>query len=105
MTISVRERTFEIGLLRAVGAKREQVRNLFIGESILLAGIGGLGGLLIGFTIVEGVTMVVPSMPLAYSLPYAGAAQLLSLVIGLIAGVVPAQRAAALDPVRALRTE
>ena len=105
MTIAVRERTFEIGLLRAVGARRSQVRNLFVGESILLAGFGGLAGLLLGAAIVELSRLVLPSMPLAYSLPYAAAALLLSLVIGLLAGVVPAQRAAALDPVQALRTE
>jgi putative ABC transport system permease protein len=105
MTIAVRERTFEIGLLRAVGARRSQVRNLFVGESILLAGFGGLAGLLLGAAIVELARLLLPSMPLAYSLPYAAAALLLSLVIGLLAGVVPAQRAAALDPVQALRTE
>ncbi len=105
MTIAVRERTFEIGLLRAVGARRSQVRNLFVGESILLAGFGGLAGLLLGAAIVELARLLLPSMPLSYSLPYAAAALLLSLVIGLLAGVVPAQRAAALDPVQALRTE
>ena len=105
MTISVRERTFEIGLLRAVGAQRGQVRNLFMGESILLAGLGGLFGLLLGALIVESVAIFFPALPLSYSIPYAVAAEILSLAIGLLAGVAPAQRAARLDPVEALRAE
>ena len=105
MTIAVRERTFEIGLLRAVGAQRTQVRNVFIGESILLAGIGGLAGLLLGATVVELTVLFFPKLPLSYSIPYAMAAEGLSLVIGLVAGVLPAQKAARLDPVEALRAE
>ncbi|MDJ0926785.1 MAG: ABC transporter permease [Gammaproteobacteria bacterium] len=105
MTIAVRERTFEIGLLRAVGAHRWQVRNLFIGESILLAGVGGLGGLLLGAAICEIALLFVPNLPLSYSLPYAAAAEAMALLIGLVAGVLPAQRAARMDPVQALRAE
>jgi putative ABC transport system permease protein len=105
MTIAVRERTFEIGLLRALGAMRAQVRAVFIGESILLAGIGGLAGLAVGLMIVEGLKLLFPAIPAAYSVPYAVAAELLALLIGLIAGVWPAQRAAMLDPVEALRAE
>lgn len=105
MTIAVRERTFEIGLLRAIGALRGQVRAVFIGESILLAGIGGFAGLLLGFLVIEGLKLLFPAMPAAYSVPYAVAAELLALLIGLIAGVWPAQRAAMLDPVEALRAE
>jgi len=105
MTIAVRERTFEIGLLRALGALRGQVRNLFIGESILLAGVGGLAGLLLGALIIEFLKLVFPAMPVSYSIPYAVAAELLAMLIGLIAGVWPAQRAARLDPVEALRAE
>ena len=84
MTIAVRERTFEIGLLRAVGAQRGQVRNLFMGESILLAGLGGLFGLLLGALIVESIAIFFPALPLSYSIPYAVAAEILSLVIGLV---------------------
>ncbi|MGI9329226.1 MAG: ABC transporter permease [Gammaproteobacteria bacterium] len=105
MTIAVRERTFEIGLLRALGALRGQVRNLFIGESILLAGAGGVAGLLLGAFIIEILKLVFPAMPVSYSIPYAVAAELLALLIGLIAGVWPALRAARLDPVEALRAE
>jgi len=105
MTIAVRERTFEIGLLRALGALRGQVRNLFIGESILLAGVGGLAGLMLGALIIEILKLAFPAMPVSYSIPYAVAAELLAVLIGLIAGVWPAQRAARLDPVEALRAE
>jgi putative ABC transport system permease protein len=105
MTIAVRERTFEIGLLRALGALRGQVRNVFIGESVLLAGIGGLAGLGLGVLIVESLKLVFPTMPVAYSVPYAVAAEALAILIGLVAGVWPAQRAARLDPVEALRAE
>jgi putative ABC transport system permease protein len=105
MTIAVRERTSEIGLLRSLGAVRSHVRNIFLSESMLLAGLGGLGGLLLGFAIVETITLFVPTLPLSYSVPYAVAAEVIAILIGLLAGVLPARQAAALDPVVALRTE
>ena len=105
MTIAVRERTSEIGLLRSLGAVRTNVRNIFLTESILLAAVGGIGGLLLGAAIVETVKLFVPALPLRYSLPYAVAAEIIAIVIGAIAGVLPARQAAAMDPVEALRTE
>jgi putative ABC transport system permease protein len=105
MTIAVRERTSEIGLLRSLGAVRTHIRNIFLGESILLAALGGVGGLLLGAAIVEAAKLLVPSLPLNYSIPYAIAAETTAVLIGAIAGVLPARQAAALDPVEALRTE
>ncbi len=105
MTIAVRERTFEIGLLRALGALRSQIQQIFMIESVLLAGIGGLAGLALGTLIVWLVNVLVPSAPLTLSLPYIVAAEVLALVIGVLAGVLPARRAARLDPVNALRAE
>ncbi|MFW2405428.1 MAG: ABC transporter permease, partial [Gammaproteobacteria bacterium] len=105
MTIAVRERTSEIGLLRSLGAVRTSIRNIFLSESILLAAIGGAGGLLLGAAIVESVKLFVPAMPLSYSIPYAIAAEVVAIMIGAIAGVMPARQAAAMDPVEALRTE
>jgi putative ABC transport system permease protein len=105
MTIAVRERTFEIGLLRAVGALRKQIRNIFIGESVFLAGVGGFLGLVLGATIVEILRFAVPDLPLSYSIPYAVAAECVAMIIGLAAGVLPARKAAHMNPVEALRTE
>jgi len=105
MTIAVRERTSEIGLLRSLGAVRNNVRNIFLTESILLAAVGGIGGLVLGAAIVETVKLFIPALPLSYSLPYAVAAEVIAIVIGAIAGVLPARQAAAMDPVEALRTE
>jgi putative ABC transport system permease protein len=105
MTISVRERTFEIGLLRAVGAFRNQVRNLFIGESMLLAAAGGAAGLIVGLVVVETLQIFFPRLPVGFSLPYALAAEFVAVLIGLLAGVLPAQKAAGMNPVEALRAE
>jgi len=105
MTIAVRERTSEIGLLRSLGAVQTHIRNIFLSESILLAAFGGAGGLLLGAAIVESMKLFVPTMPLSYSIPYAIAAEIVAVLIGAIAGVLPARQAAAMDPVDALRTE
>jgi putative ABC transport system permease protein len=105
MTIAVRERTAEIGLLRAVGALRIEIREVFIGESILLAAFGAIGGLIIGGLIVLVLQGFLPGMPVRFSIPYILASLLVALLIGLIAGVLPAQRAAGLDPVESLRAE
>ncbi len=105
MTIAVRERTAEIGLLCAVGAVRQQVRMLFLGESMLLAALGGAGGLLLGLAIIELIKLMAPGLPVTFSASYAIAAEVVAILIGLAAGVFPAHRAASLDPVVALRTE
>jgi putative ABC transport system permease protein len=105
MTIAVRERTAEIGLLRALGAARKNIRTLFLVESILLAALGGLGGLLLGMGIVEGTKLFVPALPLSYSIPYAVLAEVMAVFIGAVAGVLPARQAAGMDPIEALRAE
>jgi len=105
MTIAVRERTSEIGLLRAVGALRRQIRDIFIGESILLAALGGLGGLLLGGVVVAFLRVLSPGLPLRLSISYIIAAEFVAVVIGLVAGLLPARKAAGMDPVTALRTE
>lgn len=105
MTIAVRERTAEIGLLRAIGATRRRVALFFMSEAILLSGLGGLLGLLLGFVIVGVASLIVPGLPLQLSPLYAGVAEAIAIVIGLVAGVLPARHAAELEPLDALRTE
>lgn len=105
MTIAVRERTQEIGLLRAIGARRGHIAQLFVGEAMLLSAFGGLGGLLLGIGIVLLAQWTLPSMPATISLPYVGLAFGIAVVIGLVAGVLPARAAARLSPLDALRAE
>lgn len=105
MTMAVTERTAEIGLLRALGARENQVLMLFLGEAIMLSALGGIMGLLIGVGIAQGLHLLIPALPVHTPWLYAVLAELTAITIGLAAGVVPAMRAARLDPVEALHAE
>ncbi len=105
MTIAVRERTGEIGLLRALGARRRQILWLFVGEAVVLASIGGLAGLVLGVGGAWLIGLAVPALPTHTPWGYVLLAELLAASLGLAGGVLPARRAAQLDPVEALRTE
>ena len=105
MTIAVRERTQEIGLLRAIGARRSAIARLFVGEAMLLSAIGGAGGLALGLGLVLLAQWTLPAMPATISPLYVALSLGLAVVIGLVAGVLPARNAALLEPLDALRAE
>ena len=105
MTISVNERRAEIGLLRALGANRGHILSLFIGEAFVLASIGGFAGLMIGAGGAWLLGATIPALPTHTPWLYVFLAEILAGVIGLLAGVLPALRAANLDPIEALRAE
>ena len=105
MTIAVTERTNEIGLMVALGARRQTILGLFLGEAVALAAIGGLVGLLLGIGLAQLIGLFFPALPVHTPLSFVLLAEALAAAIGLAAGVLPARRAAMLDPVEALRTE
>jgi putative ABC transport system permease protein len=105
MTIAVSERITEIGLLRAIGAERNMIFRLFLGEALLLSFSGGAGGVLLGVAAVQLTAILVPALPVQLAWSYIGAAFLISLLIGIAAGVAPAIKAARLNPLEALRAE
>jgi putative ABC transport system permease protein len=105
MTIAVRERTGEIGLLRALGSSRRQVLLLFLGEATILALLGGLAGLGLGLGGALLLGLAIPALPVRIAWDYVLLAECLAATIGLLAGILPARHAAHLDPVEALRTE
>jgi putative ABC transport system permease protein len=105
MTISVNERRAEIGLFRSIGANRGQILILFIGEAVVLSGIGGFAGLIIGAGGAWLLGATVPALPTHTPWLYVFLAEILAVVIGLLAGVLPALKAANLDPIEALRAE
>ncbi|MDO9449295.1 MAG: FtsX-like permease family protein, partial [Rugosibacter sp.] len=105
MTISVSERTAEIGLLVALGARRRTILSLFLSEAVALAAVGGLIGLVLGVGIAQVIHLAVPALPVHTPFLFVLVAEALAIVIGLAAGVLPARRAAQLNPVDALRAE
>ncbi|MBR9828920.1 MAG: FtsX-like permease family protein [Oceanospirillales bacterium] len=105
MVTTVHERRAEIGLLRAIGATQRQVMWLFLGEAVLLALIGGVVGILFSGLTLGLLTLAMPTLPIQLSSFYLLLALLLSALVGLISGVLPARRAAGLNPVLALQSE
>ena len=105
MTIAVTERTAEIGLLVALGAQRRTILGLFLGEAVTLAAAGGAMGLVLGIGLAQLIHLALPALPVHTPLSFVLLAEGLAISIGLLAGVLPARRAAMLDPVEALRAE
>lgn len=102
MLVSVSERTSEIGLLKAVGAPRREILTLFLAEALVLSLAGGLAGLAVGFGGTFAIARVYPSFPVTTPIWAPLAALGTALIAGLLFGVLPARRAARLDPVAAL---
>lgn len=102
MLATVLERTNEIGLLRAIGATQKNIRNQFIVESITIAGLGGLLGIVLGFTLAT-VIATFAGWPVAWSLNAVIVAVFFCTATGLIFGIYPAIKASKLDPITALQ--
>ena len=104
MLVSVTERTREIGIRKAMGARSRDVMMQFLIESATLSSVGGILGVLGGIIFAKGITLLI-GMPSEVKLWAVAAALLVSSSVGLFFGVYPARRAAALDPIAALRFE
>ncbi len=105
MTIAVRQRRAEIGLLRALGTERRWIMGLFAIEATLLGGIGGIAGVILGTGGAWVLETLVPKLPTHTPMSYVILAEVLAAVIGLLSGILPARQAARLDPIEALRAE
>ena len=105
MLVSVRERTREIGLRKAVGARQRDITLQFLLEAVLLTTIGGVVGILLGVGGALGLSAAVEQLPAVVTWWSPALAFAVSAGVGIFFGVVPARRAGRLDPVVALRTE
>ncbi|WNY24359.1 Macrolide export ATP-binding/permease protein MacB [Methanimicrococcus hongohii] len=103
MFVTVTERTKEIGTLKALGYTSKDVLVLFLIESVIISGLGGFAGAMIGL-IISYFGAILLGMPASFPLSMLFLGILISMIIGVIAGVYPARRAARMNPVDALRT-
>jgi putative ABC transport system permease protein len=105
MLVSVTERTREIGIRKAIGARRSDIVLQFLTEAVVLTGLGGLIGMTFGWAVSLACRLIYPALPTAVPLWAAALGVLVSVAIGLFFGIWPANKAARLDPVVALRYE
>jgi len=105
MLVSVTERTQEIGIRKAIGARRSDIVLQFLLEASVLTGLGGVAGILFGFLIAMITRLVFKSLPASVPLWSAVLGIVVSVGVGLFFGIWPANKAARLDPVEALRYE
>ena len=109
MYVSVTERTFEIGLRKAVGAKNKNILWQFLSEAVIITFIGGIIGIALGILLSGLISVVAQSQGFdwKFSVSVSGIvlASLMSMIVGLVFGLYPAKRAAGLNPIDALRHE
>ena len=104
MLVSVNERTREIGIRKSIGATPIDIKNQFLTESIVICQLGGVGGVLFGLIFGIGVTWFMGG---TFSIPWLWILLgiIISTLVGIISGYIPANRASKLDPIESLRYE
>jgi putative ABC transport system permease protein len=105
MLVTVTERTREIGLRMAVGASRQDILQQFLTEAVLISLAGGIIGIAVGLALPLGARLFVPSLAVPISITSVIVAFTVSCLVGLIFGMLPANRASKLNPTEALRYE
>lgn len=104
MLVSVSERTQEIGLKKAIGARKSRILGQFLTEAAVLTSLGGLIGVLVGIMLAQ-IISYISTTPVAISAPAAVGAVAFSMIIGIVFGMLPSYKAANLNPIDALRHE
>jgi len=104
MLVSVTERTREIGVRKSLGATSSDIGNQFLTEAVIICVLGGIGGILLGIIIGNGLTLIIGG---SFIVPWMWiiSGLVLCVVVGLVSGIYPAMKAANLNPVEALRYE